>query len=133
MKNEQTNRTLNVLKKPAIEAGLLKQIMEDLNIFAETFILDAKLGLLRSKLRLLHQTLDKGELKSLTRGLLTFISRWPKKKCWLRIGTIVKKYTELYKINSLNRFKILNAQRFISSEKILKILNSNKPLSIKIQ
>jgi hypothetical protein len=105
--------------------------MEDLNIFGETFIMDAKLGLLRSKLRLLHQTLEKGEIKSLTRGLLTFISRWSKKKCWLRIGTIVKKYTEIHNEPNLQRLKILNTNRFISSENILGVLNSPEMLSLK--
>ena len=112
---------------------VLKQIMEDLNLFTEIFLLDAKLPLLQSKLRLLHQNLEKGELKRLTRGLLTFLTRWPKKKVWLRIGTIVDKYTKNKGINTLERIRILNTNRFVNSDSILEALTDKKSLlSIKI-
>ena len=106
--------------------NVLKQIMEDLNLFVEVFIIDAKLPLLRSKLRLLHQNLEKGEIKILTRGLLTFLTRWPKKKIWLRVGTIISKYTKINGLTTLERTKILNSNRFVNSEEILEILTTRK-------
>jgi hypothetical protein len=108
--------------------NVLKQVMEDLNLYAEVFIIDAKLPLLRSKLRLLHQTLEKGEIKILTRGLLSFLTRWPNKKIWLRIGTIIGKYAKAYGVSTLERLRILNTNRFVNSDEILEVLTSQKTM-----
>ena len=119
----------NLEKTSALStSNVLKQIMEDLNLFVEVFILDAKLPILRSKLRLLHQNLEKGEIKILTRGLLTFLTRWPKKKIWLRVGTIIGKYTKTMGISTLERLRILNTNRFVNPDEILETLMPQKIL-----
>ena len=63
---------------PEISQNLILQIMEDLNLFTEIYIISAEFNLLRSKVRLLHQSLPKESLKSSVRGLLTFLKRCPK-------------------------------------------------------
>ena len=114
-----------------VNHALILQIMEDINLFAEIYILSAEFNLLRSKIRLLHQSLPKGTLKSTVRGLLTFLKRWPKKKIWLRISTILKDYTSKNNINSLYKKRIIENNRFIGHANVLAALNGPTILSIK--
>ena len=110
---------------------LLKQIMEDLNLFLEVFILTAEFNLLRSKLRLLHQTLPNGQDKSAVRGLLTYLKRWPKKKIWLKVSTILQRFLKTSQIGTLRNKRIIENNRFVGQSDILNILNKPNPLAIK--
>ena len=116
---------------PEINSGLILQIMEDLNLYTEIYILSAEFNLIRSKLRLLHQSLGKGQLKSSVRGLLTFLKRWPKKKIWLRISTILKKFTLDGAIPSLKKQRIIESNRFVGHSNILLALTTPTKLQIK--
>jgi hypothetical protein len=116
---------------PETNKNLILQIMEDLNLFTEIYILSAEFNLLRSKLRLLHQSLDKGPQKSIVRGLLTFLKRWPKKKIWLRISTILKNFTSKNEITTLRKSRIIESNRFVGHSNILIALTKPQLLSIK--
>ena len=103
---------------------LLRETLEDLNLYIEHFIGSRKIELLRSKLRFLHQNLNKGDLKSLVRGILTYLNRWPAKKVWLRVATIVQKYTTDNKVASLQKLRIIENNRFVGHGSVLLALNN---------
>ena len=113
------------------DKALLREILEDLNLYIEHFIGTEKIELLRSKLRFLHQKISRGELKSLIRGTLTYLKRWPLKKVWLRLSTILQNYTSKNKIKSLNKIRIIENHRFMGHGAVLTVLNGPKTLAIK--
>jgi hypothetical protein len=122
----------NVKKSPPeINNNLLLQIMEDLNTFTEIYVISAEFNLLRSKLRLLHQSMPKSDLKSVVRGLLTFLKRWPKKRIWLKISTILQRFMKDYEINSLKKIRIIEANRFVGHSNILTAFKIETNLPIK--
>ena len=120
-----------VANSPEINDRLVLQIMEDLNLYAEIYILTAEFNLLRSKIRLLHQSLPKGELKSSVRGLLTFLKRWPKKKIWLRISSIMGKFMKNKGVKTLYKRRVIENNRYVGHANILAALNGPEILSIK--
>ena len=111
------------LAKKTEDKVLLRETLEDLNLYLEHFIGSKNLDLLRSKLRFLHQNLTKSDLKSLVRGILTYLKRWPTKKIWLRVATIMQKYTTDNNITSLQKRKIIENNRFVGHGSVLKALN----------
>ena len=113
------------------DKALLREILEDLNLYIEHFIGTEKIDLIRSKLRLLHQTLKKGEIKSLVRGILTYLKRWSTKKVWLRLSTIIQMYTSKHQIKTLKKKRIIENNRFIGHGEVLAVLSTTKPLAIK--
>jgi hypothetical protein len=116
---------------PEINNNLILQIMEDLNLFTEIYIISAEFNLLRSKIRLLHQSLQKGPMKSSVRGLLTFLKRWPKKKIWLRISSILQKFMHENNVFTLKKNKIIEANRFVGHSCILTAFKIGTALPIK--
>jgi hypothetical protein len=112
---------------------LLLEILEDLNLYIEHFIGTKNLELIRSKLRLLHQKLEKGNLKSQVRGALTYLNRWPLKKVWLRLSTIIQMFTTHNQIKTLYKRRILENNRFIGHGAVLTILKNQTPLAIKME
>ena len=112
---------------------LLVEILEDLNLYIEHFIGTKNLDLIRSKLRLLHQKLEKGNLKSQVRGALTYLKRWSLKKVWLRLSTIIKMFTTQHQIKTLHKRRIIENNRFVGHGEVLSSLKTSSTLEIKME
>ena len=89
----------------------LSQITSDIDEFLQREGFKMNRDLLRSKLRYLHQSLPKGEIKSVTRGLLIRLKRLKDMELVTRVIDVIKSVRFTNKTTKSNRK--LTLSRFI--------------------
>ena len=96
----------------------LFQVLQDMENFVKLHIGDACPLLLREKLRFLHRILLPGKSKSITRGLLTYYTRWSRMKILNKIIDLVSFLCD----TKLGRDNLIS-EPFIYKDKILSTID----------